>query len=238
MPKSRSHIVLSRPERSCQPSCRRLGALILFWSLLFWIWTPLLKAEEPTPEPYLTLRSFKIVGADTVKAGKLKKQMTMPLPSWIPFKKKPPFKEEDLKADIEQLKLYYRTQGFYHATIKPSIVRRDSEVDVTLTVNEGPPITVTRIEVKNAEVIPFFERGDIKENSELYPGARYTDDRYEDLKRSYSSFLKDNGYFHAKVTGKVYVNDKANNASIVIKIDPGPLCYFGKVKIKGAEDTP
>ena len=238
MPKSRSHIVLSRPERSCQPSCRRLGALILFWSLLFWIWTPLLKAEEPTPEPYLTLRALKIVGADTVKAGKLKKQMTMPLPSWIPFKKKPPFKEEDLKADIEQLKLYYRTQGFYHATITPSIVRRDSEVDVTLTVNEGPPITVTRIEVNGVEVIPFFEREDIKENSELYPGARYTDDRYEDLKRSYSSFLKDNGYFHAKVTGKVYVNDKANNASIVINIDPGPLCYFGKVKIKGAEDTP
>jgi outer membrane protein insertion porin family len=238
MPKSRSLIERAQPERSCQPPGRRLAVLILFWLLLFWIWTPLLMAEEPTPEPYLTLRSFKIVGADTVKASQLKKQMTMPLPSWIPFKKKPLFKEEDLKADIEQLKLYYRTQGFYHATLTPSIDRRDSQVDVTLTVNEGPPITVTRIEVHGLQVIPIFEQADIKEKSEFYPGARYTDDRYENLKRSYSSYLQNHGFYHVKVTGKVYLDDKANTARIVINIDPGPVCYFGKITITGAEETP
>jgi outer membrane protein assembly complex protein YaeT len=237
-PRSRARMTRSRSERSWQLPCRRLGALILFWSLLFWIWTPLLRAAESTPEPYLTLRSFKIVGANTVGASKLKKQMTMPLPSWIPFKKKPTFKEEDLRADIEQLKLYYRTQGFYHATITPSIDRRDGQVDVTLTVNEGPPIMVARVEVHGAEIIPIWARGNIQEKSELYPGARYTDDRYEDLKRSYNSYLQDHGYFHAKVTGKVYINDKANTARIVITIDPGPLCYFGKITVKGAEDTP
>jgi outer membrane protein insertion porin family len=231
-------MVSAQPKRSCQSPCRQLGALILVWSLLFWIWTPLLKAAEPIPPPYLTLHCFRIAGAETVKASTLKKQMTMPLPSWIPFKKKPAFNEEDLKADIQQLKLYYRTQGFYHATITPCIDRRDSQVDVTLKVNEGPPIMVTRIEVHGAEVIPFFEREDIKEKSELYPGARYTDDRYENLKRSYNSYLQNHGFFHARVTGKVYLDDKANTARIVINIDPGPLCYFGKITVKGAEDTP
>jgi outer membrane protein insertion porin family len=238
MPKSRSKIACPRLKKSCQPPCRRLGALILFWSLLFWIWTPLLQAAEPTPKPNLTLQSFKIVGANTVKASQLKKQMTMPLPSWIPFKKKPPFSEKDLKADIEQLKLYYRTQGFYHATITPNIDRRDSQANVTLKVNEGPPITVTRIEVHGSQAIPIFEREDIENKSELYPGSRYTDDRYENLKRSYSSYLQNHGFFHAKVTGKVYLNDKTNTARIALNIDPGPLCYFGKITVEGAVETP
>jgi outer membrane protein insertion porin family len=238
MPKSRAKIARARPKRSCQPPCRRLGALILLWSLLFWIWTPLLQAEDPTPQPHLTLRSFRIVGAETVKASNLKKQMTMTLPSWIPFKKKPPFKEEDLKADIQQLKLYYRTQGFYHATITPSIDKSDGQVDVTLKVNEGPPIRVTRVEVNGSEAIPIFVLADINEKTELHAAARYTDDRYEELKRSYASYLQDHGFFHAKVTGKVYLNEKTNTARIVIDIDPGPLCHFGKITVKGAEDTP
>jgi outer membrane protein insertion porin family len=238
MPKSRSKMVRARSKGRGLSTWRPLGALILFWSLLFWIWIPFLKAEESTPAPYLTLSSFKIVGAGTVSASNLKKQMTMPLPSWIPFKKKPPFKEEDLKADIEQLNLYYRTQGFYHATLTPSIDRRDGQVVVTLTVNEGPPIRVTRIEVHGLQVIPSFEQQDIKEKSELYPGARYSDDRYEDLKLSYSSYLQNNGYFHTKVTGKVYIDDKTNTARIVINIDPGPICYFGKITVEGAEETP
>jgi outer membrane protein assembly complex protein YaeT len=238
MPKNRAKMVRARPKRCCQPPCRQIGVLILLWSLLFWIWTPLLQAAEPTTTPNLTLRCFKIVGANTVKPSQLKKQMTMPLPSWMPFKKKPLFNEKDLKADIEQLKLYYRTQGFYHATITPSIERKDNEVDVTLRVNEGPPIMVTQIEVHGSQVIPIFEREDIKEKSELYPGSRYSDDRYEDLKRGYSNYLQNHGFFHARVTGKVYLDDKANTARIVLNIDPGRFCYFGKITVEGAEETP
>jgi len=238
MPENRAQTVRTQSQGSCQPPGPRLGALILFWSLLFLIWIPLLKAAEPTSKPNLTLRSFKIVGAETVKAGQLKKQMTMPLPSWIPFKKKPQFKEEDLKADIRQLKLYYRTQGFYHATITPHIHRSDGQVDVTLQVNEGPPIRVTRVRVRGSEALPIFVLADINEKSELHTGARYTDERYENLKRSYLSYLQNHGFFHAKVTGKVYIDEKTNTARIVINIDPGPLCYFGKITVKGAEDTP
>uniref|UniRef100_A0A7V6DPB7 Outer membrane protein assembly factor BamA n=1 Tax=Desulfobacca acetoxidans TaxID=60893 RepID=A0A7V6DPB7_9BACT len=238
MPESRAKMVRTRPKRRCLFPRPRLGALVLLWSLVFWVSPPLLKAAELPAEPNLTLRCFRIVGADVVKAGKLKKEMTMPLPSLNPFKKKPTFHEEDLQADIARLKLYYRTQGFYHAAITPCIDRRDGEVEVTLKVNEGPPILATRIEVHGAEVIPGFDRADIREKSELHPGSRYTDDRYENLKRSYNSYLQNHGFFHAKVTGKVYLDDKANTARIVINIDSGPVCYFGRITVKGAEDTP
>ena len=231
-------IARTAPERRSQPPSHQLGSLILGWVLILWIWAPLLQAAEPTSPPFLTLRSFKIEGAQTVPASKLKKQMTMPLPSWIPFKKKPPFKEEDLKADIEQLKLYYRTQGFYHTRITPEIIRRDGQADVTLIIHEGLPVRVTQVEVHGSQAIGFVEQAEIKDKSELHPGARYSDDRYEELKHSYLSYFQNHGHFWSEVTGTVYLDDKANTAKIVLILNPGPVCYFGEVKVEGEVDTP
>ena len=105
-----------------------------------------------TPASGLTLRCLKIVGAHYVKASDIKKQMSMPLPPLIPIKKlipgkaeKIPFNKEDLEADIDQIKLFYRTQGFYHAIVTPRINRKDGKVDVVLYIIEGPWVKVTSL---------------------------------------------------------------------------------------------
>jgi outer membrane protein assembly complex protein YaeT len=226
------------PGRRYQPSSPRFGAAILGWMLILWLWAPLLQAADSASPPALTLHSFKIEGAQTISAGKLKKQMSMPLPSWIPFKKKPPFNKDNLDADIQQLKLYYRTQGFYHTRITPEIVRKDGQVEVTLHIQEGSWVTVTQVEVTGADVIGGAEQAKLKDKSELSPGGRYSDDRYEELKRGYLGYLQDHGYFHATVTGKVYLDEKTNTAKIVIHVASGPVCYFGEVKVEGEVNTP
>jgi outer membrane protein assembly complex protein YaeT len=231
-------ISCTSPGRRCQTPPHRLGALILGWVLILWLGAPLLQAAETASSAPLTLHSFKIEGAQTVSAGKLKKQMSMPLPSWIPFKKKPPFNKENLDADIEQLKLFYRTQGFYHTRITPEIVRIDGQVNVTLRIQEGPWVKVTQVDVLSAGVIGGIEQAKLKDDSQLIPGARYSDEKYEELKRSYLSYLQDRGHFHAEVTGKVYLDDKTNTAKVVIHVTPGPICYFGEVKVEGEVDTP
>ncbi len=226
------------PGRRRQTPSHQLGILILGWVLILWLGAPLLQAAETASSPPLTLHSFKIEGAQTVSAAKLKKQMSIPLPSWVPFKKKPPFNKENLDADIEQLKLYYRTQGFYHTRITPEIVRKDGQVNVTLRIQEGPWVKVTQVDVLSAGVIGGIEQAKLKDDSKLIPGARYNDEKYEDLKQSYLSYLQDRGYFHAVVTGKVYLDDRANTAKVVIHVTPGPICYFGEVKVEGEVDTP
>ncbi|MFZ2089593.1 MAG: BamA/TamA family outer membrane protein, partial [Desulfobaccales bacterium] len=172
------------------------------------------------------------------KPRKLKKQMSMPLPSRVPIKKKPVFKKGDLEADIEQLKLFYRTQGFYHTRITPEIVPRDGQVDVTLKIEEGPWVKVTQVEVHGAELISGTALKKLRGQPPLKPGDRYSDEKYEELKRSYLGYFQDNGYFWAKLAGKVYLDDEANTARIVMRITPGPLSYFGDVKVEGEKDTP
>ena len=220
-----------------RPPFRWVGALMLGWIwLLALAGPPPLQAQETASRTTLILQSLEIVGAETIKAGKLKKQMTMPLPSIWPWRKKPRFRKDQLEADIAQLIAFYRTEGFYHARITYDLLKDNGKADVILHVHEGPPIKVTGIEVKGAEVIDGEELAKIE--SPLKPGNRFSDSIYDQLKTNLINYLQNNGYFRGKVTGKVYLDDQENTARIVIKMDPGPLCYFGETTVKGAVRTP
>jgi len=231
-------MVYAAPKRRFRPRYDEKIALILAWLLLSWLWPAFLQAEQASSTPPVILQAFKIEGAEIIKPGKIKKQMTITLPSWLPFKEKPFFHKENLEADIEQLKRFYRTQGFYHARITPVISRTDGRVEVTLRIQEGPWVKVTQIEVQGAEEISEAEQENLRKKSELRIGGRYSDDRYEELKRGYLSYLQNHGYFHARVSGRVYLDDQADTAKVVLHISPGPVCYFGAVTVEGEADTP
>lgn len=225
-------------EPGVKPSPGKMWRLVLGWIALILMWTPFLQAQETVSPPSLTLRSFDIVGADTIKPKQIKKQLSITLPSIWPWKKKPAFKEENLEADVEQLKVFYRTQGFYHAQVTYEIHKRDGQVDVTLYIQEGPPIKVTQVDVEGTEVLGAAALADIQDDRPLKPGDRYNDSDYEELKVAYINYLQRHGYFHGKVVGKVYLDDKLNTARILLTITPGPICYFGETTVEGEVHTP
>jgi outer membrane protein assembly complex protein YaeT len=220
------------------PTSSQVGGVVLVWLLLLLLWTPLLQAEEPASEPYLTLQSFQIVGAETIKARQVKKQMTMTLPSRWPWKKKPAFRKAFLEADIVQLKLFYRTEGFYHTSITPDIQEKNGQVAVVLHITEGPWVRVTEVELKGTGVIDGAALAELQAQSPLEAGARYNDASYEELKRIYLNYLQNHGYFRAKVAGKVYLDNQDNTAKIVLRLIPGKLCYFGEAEVEGEVKTP
>jgi len=230
-------IVFAAPEKKCPPPGSEVF-LILAWLLLWCLCPGLLRAAEPLTPPALTLRSFRIEGAQTISARKVRKQMSMTLPSWVPLRKKPRFSDENLEADLEQLKLFYRTQGFYHTRITPEVVRRDGQVDVTLRIVEGPPIRVTAVELHGLGVVSEAELMQLQEQAPLRVGSRYSDDQYEELKRHYLTHFQNHGYFWSEVTGTVYLDPEANTARLVLRYILGPVCYFGDVKVEGEDETP
>jgi outer membrane protein assembly complex protein YaeT len=74
----------------------------------------------------------------------------------------------------------------------------------------------------------------------LNPGDRFVEKPYDDLKNLYLNYLPNHGYPKVKVKGRVYLNEATNTAKILLTVNPGPVCYFGKVRIKDAEklETP
>jgi outer membrane protein assembly complex protein YaeT len=195
-------------------------------------------ASAPTPgagHPALTLHSLTIVGAQTVPVKDLKKELSIKLPSfWPPWGTPPPFRLQDLEYDMERLKNFYRRQGFFHTAIKPEIdYGPKGAVDVTLKIDEGPWIKVTDIDVAVAGPIDLSE---LRKKWPLNPGDRFVEKPYDDLKNLYLNYLPNHGYPKVTVKGRVYLNPETNTAKIHLTVDPGPLCYFGTVRIKDEEN--
>ena len=217
---------------------RALLALIWFALLLMPLGGVLGAAPSPVEPEGPFLRSLKIIGAQSVPKKQLLAEIAHPLPSLLPWKKLPVFKEEDLEADILRLKAYYQRQGFYHAEIVPRIDIKDNRVSVELHITEGHYVQVVQIEVKEIPVRPPVDLSSLSSKWPLNQGDRFTVDSYEALKRLYLDYLLDHGYPRAQVSGKVLLDEEKNNARIMITVDPGPLCYFADIKITGNVETP
>ena len=163
----------------------------------------------------------------------------MKLPSfWPPWGTPPPFRFQDLEYDVERLKTFYRRQGFFHTEIKPEInYGPKGAVDVTLKIDEGPWVKVTDIDV---EVAGPMDLSELRQKWPLNPGERFAEKPYDDLKNLYLNYLPNHGYPKVKVRGRVYLNQETNTAKILLTVNPGPLCYFGKVRVKDLEklETP
>ena len=187
----------------------------------------------------LTLHAFRINGANIVPVKNLKKELSMKLPAfWPPWGTPPPFRLQDLEYDMERLKNVYRRQGFFHTQIKPEInYGPGGAVDVTLKIDEGPWVKVTDIDV---EVAGPMDLAELRTKWPLNPGDRFVEKPYDDLKNLYLNYLPNRGYPKVKVKGRVYLNEETNTAKILLSVNPGPVCYFGQVRIKDAEklETP
>jgi outer membrane protein assembly complex protein YaeT len=196
-------------------------------------------SPSPSQPPELTLHKFRIVGAKTVSLKDLKKELSIKLPSfWPPWAKAPPFRLQDLDYDVERLKNFYRRQGFYHTEIEPEInYGSGGAVDVTLKIDEGPWVKVTDI---NVEVAGALDLSGLRQKWPLNFGDRFAEKPYDDLKNLYLNYLPNHGYPRVRVTGRVYLNQEQNTANIHLTVNPGPMSYFGPVRIKDEEklETP
>jgi len=200
----------------------------------------LMEASAQTDRsPLLTLVSLKIKGAKIVPAKKVREELSIPLPSIWPWKKKPAFRASDLEADLEHLQAFYRRQGFYHTRIRPEIEKDErGRVRVVLHIDEGPWVQVKDIAVEVVDPALKPQLASLQEKWPLAQGGRFAEDLYENLKRLYLDYLTDHGYPRAQVQGKVYLDDRLNTARIHLTVTPGPLCYFGDVTLKGERETP
>jgi len=197
-------------------------------------------SAPPAARPQeLTLRGLHIVGVQTLQVKDVKKELSQKLPTfWPPWGKPPPFRPQDLDYDLERLKNYYRRQGFHHAEIKPEInYGPGGQVVVTLNIHEGPWVKVTDISVEVAGAVDLSE---LRQKWPLKPGDRFAEKPYDNLKNLYLNYLPNHGYPRVRVKGRVYLNEETNTARILLSVNPGPLSYFGPVRIKDVEklETP
>ncbi|OGP74664.1 MAG: hypothetical protein A2Y80_08345 [Deltaproteobacteria bacterium RBG_13_58_19] len=225
-----------------QPSYQRfgLGPLLALTLLVLTLLGPSVwGAENDSAPPHLILRSLKITGNRIISTEKIKDELTLPLPSRWPWISPPPFRPQELEGDLERLPVFFQTQGFYHTHIVPTIHQDEAgQVDVVLDITEGPWVMLERLDLEVAVAALEPELTELKGKSPLKVGERFTEKGYEELKSLYQNYLLDHGYPRGKIAGKVLLDEGRNTVEIFLKIEPGLLCYFGEVTIRGDLETP
>lgn len=222
-----------RPFLRMLPGILALAALILVAAA-----GNLSATATSPPEVSLTLRSMKITGAKAVPKKIILEELITPLPSIWPWKKPPVFRPQELEDDLERLRVMYRRYGFYHTRITPEVEIKDNRAVVKINIEEGPEVLVTKLKIDTASGFPAEALAELQRKNPLLVRERFTEEKYEALKRQYLNYLLDHGYPRAQVQGRVLLDEEKNTAQVEVTTIAGPLCYFGEVRVKGKPETP
>jgi len=163
-----------------------------------------------------------------------------------------------LERDLQRVARLYRAKGYYKAVVRAGRVRRIDErrsddptsvrAEVEIVVEEGMPTRVRKVSLVWKDWSPAT--GDSKAGAAatnaknaLAPGAIFTEEAYEDVRKRIQRELTDLGYAYALVQANASVDLQADEqrddaADVTYTVELGPQCIFGPVTLEGLESIP
>ncbi len=200
------------------------------------IWKqPAGSAERPT------ILDFEIRGTHAVSEGDLKdrlvtqasgrKYLIIPQPS--------SFDDDTFSNDKRRILRYYEERGYYKARITESKVLREGDpgkVRIELTVDEGPPVHVSSIEIPGLEAAPAAR--DRLKKLPLKKGDIFTVQAYDRTRDAIEQALTQTGWAEAAVSSHAQIDPNLDLARVTYQVEAGQRYEFGPVFVAGAAAIP
>ena len=194
--------------------------------------------EQTAPTALPEVRFIKFKGAQTLSSSDLK-NILKTKEKFLGLFTKAPLDEAVLAEDLERIKTYYQSQGFYHTQIQSyeAIPLLGREVLLEIQLDEGPPMVVSTLtlEVDEKSSGPWHQ--ELLKLMPLHPGDRFSTPGYRDLEKAALLYLSEWGYPKARVDLKAQLDKRTNLAEIAVAVHIGPACYFGPVTVEGNENV-
>ncbi|MGB8329293.1 MAG: POTRA domain-containing protein [Polyangiales bacterium] len=166
--------------------------------------------------------------------------------------------------DTQRIERWYQARGYYDAAVvstefdPPSAAGDDRivvppggeapctregegegcQLAIGIEVEEGQPVLVKSIQVTGHEGWESSKRETVERAIELEVGKPFDEAIYDRSKRQIGRELKDAGYACGNVAGRVEIDRAAKEATVEIRIDPGPACQLGDVTVTGNGELP
>lgn len=165
---------------------------------------------------------------------------------YFPFKHPPPFDPSAFLADLEQIRLFYETHGYYDAKVRYDL-RPEPEkrlVNPLIVIEEGIPVSISRISVDIAGQQRPKSPGQIIVKPEemrsllkIKEGEPFDQQKYREAEASLRRWFLEKGHARVRVERRadVYLHDE--RATIRYSIVPGPVCFFGHTRIQGLKQV-
>jgi len=183
----------------------------------------------------IKIDSLKFEGVEKIDEGQLRGALQTKKGSWLPWGKQRYFDRKAFEADLQRIQAFYRDRGYPDARVTSFDVKlndNQKEVDLTIKISEGEPITLADIRFEGFDVLERRERGRLRRTLPLQPEQPLDRQLAVASRERALNVLRDGGYPYAEVQ---LTEEQAGprRETLVFKAAPGPLAYFGNIDIVG-----
>ncbi len=198
----------------------------------------------PRPDPRTVPRpaqtrikvtKLKIEGATLLGAGRVTSVLGTRSSSWIPWGRKRYFDRAVFDADLQRIEAYYADRGFPDAQVTAFDAKLNDQQDaiaITISVNEGEPVRVERIDFKGFESLRPGALRALRRNLPLQPGAILDRAQLTAAQAMVARSLQDRGYPFAQATAEeIPVEGKL--VALNFNAAPGAEANYGSVVVTG-----
>ena len=191
----------------------------------------------------VAVHSLEFTGATHVDVALLKSALAtrenamVPVVGWqLPWSKKHSFDRGRFDADLKRIEAFYADRGFPDARVTDVDVRlnrRQDAVDVTVTIDEGQPVTVAAVEFRGFDAVPADHLQQLQKQHPLVVGQPRDRQAVTAAHELAVNELRDHGYPYARVATDENDGADGRAARVVFTAEPGPLAHFGSVEVAG-----
>ncbi len=155
-------------------------------------------------------------------------------PWYMPWKKKSLFDPVTFERDLERVRHYYETQGYYQAQVTYDLHTDDAQGSVSLVVRmkENEPVTVGALSVDVRTKAPTGVA--LPERLPLESGDLFTEAAYVQTDQALRQIFLQHGHSWVEIERKAEVDLNTRQARVTYSISPGPPTIFGVTQVDGA----
>ena len=187
-------------------------------------------------ESGVKVSSFKFSGNQAVTEGQLRTVVATQASSKIPWGTKRYFSREQFEADLKRIVAFYTDRGFPDARITSfdvTLSEDQSSVDISITIAEGEPVRVERIDFDGFDTLWPNRRATLKERMPLKEGTPFDRALLQASREFALDELRERGHAYASVRIDEEPGSHERARAVVFRGEPGPLARHGEIEIAG-----
>jgi outer membrane protein assembly complex protein YaeT len=186
------------------------------------------------PSRVYRVETIRITGNQHFSDSELAAAMaTKTRPFYEFWKKRPQFDPETFTDDLNQLRLFYQSHGYYDTHIAYDLEIHGNLVTPHIAIAEGRPVEVDKVSIALTEPGPQPQTLQPSFALPLQPGQIFTQPAYQTGEQSLITLYSDNGYPHPDVLRHAIVLTGPHQAAVWYRVEPNARAIFGRTTVTG-----
>jgi len=178
------------------------------------------------------VEKLSITGNHALDDAVIREAIATRATSWFPLAPARRLDRNVWATDQQRVERLYRAYGFYQAEVEDAVdVVGEDKVRLSLSIHEGQPTRVTKVEVSGLDALPAAHRQEVLEQVTLKEGDVFLEEPWEELDDGILATLRSLGYAEAKVQPLATVDLATREAVLELRVEPGVRYRFGEVRV-------